>query len=120
MFEFSDPAFVDFVQRNRIQVVQFFPALPMDGHEVCLFELLQMLCNRLARHVHVFAEGGERLTVILMQNVQQSSTPRVCQCFKDFVDIQWLCCSSVCGNNMQVNTCMSSADFRVRLEAWRI
>lgn len=110
MFEFSDPAFVDFVQRHRIQVVQFFPTLPMHGNEVRLFELLQMLGNRLACHIHVLAEGGECLAVILMQYIQQASASRIGQCFKYFVDIQWLCRCRVCGNNMQVNTCMSSAD----------
>lgn len=57
MFEFPDPAFVDFVQRNRIQVVQFFAALPNNGDKIGGFELLQVLGNGLTRHVHVLAKS---------------------------------------------------------------
>ena len=88
MFEFSDPALVDLVQRNRVEVVQFFPALPNDGDQVGLFELLQVLCYGLACHVHLLAERAQCLTIIALQQVKQMPATGVGQCFKYFVDVQ--------------------------------
>ncbi len=89
MLEFSDPALVYFMQRNRIEVVQFFPALPNDGDEVGCFELLQVLRNRLASHLHVFAQCGQGLAVLLVQHIKQTPAAGISQRFKYFVDVQW-------------------------------
>ena len=87
MLELFDPALVDLVQWHRVQVVELFSTSPNDGDEVCLLELLQVLCHGLACHVHVLAERDQRLAVFPIQQVEQTPAGRVGQRFEDFVDV---------------------------------
>lgn len=86
--EFRDPACVNFVQRHGVQVMQLFPTVPNDGHQVCLLQLLQVLSYGLACHVHVFTQRGQCLAALPMQQVRQTPAARVGKRFENFVDVQ--------------------------------
>lgn len=86
--EFRDPACVNFVQRQGVQVMQLFPTVPNDGHQVCLLQLLQVLSYGLACHVHVFTQRGQCLAALPMQQVRQTPAARVGKRFENFVDVQ--------------------------------
>ena len=79
--EFSYPPLLDLVQRHRVQAVQLFPTLPYDRDKVCVFELLQVLCHRLACHVHMRAECRQRLAFVTVQLVKQTPAAWVSQRF---------------------------------------
>ena len=49
---------MDLVQRDWVQVVKLFRAMPNGGDEVCLLEELQMLRHRLPCHV-ISAQSAE-------------------------------------------------------------
>ena len=87
-FEFFDPAFLNLKQRHRVQVMELFPALPNHCNQIGRFQLLQVLCNGLPGHVHVLAECRQCLAVVGVQLVKQASSPRICQRFEYFVDVQ--------------------------------
>src|SRR5580704_154761 len=74
--EFADPAFGDLVDRNRIDKVQLFSALPLPGHEIGLLEYRQMLRDRLAGHAQPLAQLAQRLAIPAVQPIQQ--LPTIC------------------------------------------
>jgi len=86
--EFFDPAHVDFMQGNGVEVVELFPAVPDDRNEVRILEQLQMLGHGLPRHVHVLAECRDRLAVLAMQLVEKAPAGRVGQCLEYLVDVR--------------------------------
>ena len=94
MLELPDPAHVNLVQRHGVEVVQFFAALPHDGDEVGLLELLQVLRHGLAGHVHVLAERTQCLPVVGVQQIEQAPAGRVGERLANLVDVQWLRFSS--------------------------
>ena len=77
--EFPDPAFGDLVDRNGIDEVQLFPALPLPGDESSLLENREMLGDGLARHVQPRAKLAERLAVLPVQSIQQLPAAWICQ-----------------------------------------
>jgi len=85
---FADPPLVNFVQRNGIQVMEFFTPAPDRGHEVGGFQQEEMLGNGLPRHVEIFAKIAQRSPVVLVQNIQQLATAGIRQCFKHLVHAQ--------------------------------
>lgn len=93
-FEFVDPEFLYLKERNGVEVVELLPPLPDDGDQIGGFELLQVLGDGLAGHVHVLAQCRERLAVVGVQLVQQAPSPGVSQCLEYFVDVQvvFRCC----------------------------
>ena len=103
MFERLNPAILNPLQRNGIQVMQFAPPLPDGADEIGRLEHAEMLAHRLARHLEVFAELSQRLTVVLPQSVQQQAAARVGKRLEDPVHL-------VVGHPtiMQVFTCISS------------
>src|SRR5438128_7344629 len=70
--KFADPAVVDLVNWDRIQVMQFFAAAPDDGYEIRLLQKQQMFRNGLSRHGKVAAKLAERLTVLSEQNIEKA------------------------------------------------
>ena len=86
--ELADPALVDFVQGYGVQVMELFTTLPDDGDEVCVLELLQVLRHRLASHVHVPTECRERLAILPMKQVEETSAGRVSERLEDLVEVQ--------------------------------
>ena len=70
-----------------IQIVKLLAAVADDGDEICVFELLEMLRHRLPSHVHVTAQGRQRLPVLLVKKIEQTSAGWIRQRFEDFVDV---------------------------------
>ena len=94
--ELVNPAILNLIERDWIQVVQLLPAAPDDGDEIGVREQLQVLRHGLARHVHVLAQRGQRLAVIPMQLVEQTPARRIGQGFEDFVEIALHGVSIIC------------------------
>ena len=69
--ELADPALGNLVNRDRVEVMQFFAPAPHDGDEVGRLQQTQVLADGLARHREVLAQLAERLSVSRMQLVQQ-------------------------------------------------
>jgi hypothetical protein len=103
------------MQRHRVEVVELFASLPYDGDKIGSFELLQMLCYGLARHVHVLAKLRQGLAVVPVQLVEQTSAAGVGQRFEYFVDIQVRQCQlpirTSCGLGAPFP--VSSSDFKL-------
>lgn len=98
---FADPALVDFVDGDGVEVVKFFTAMPDSGDEVGVLEEVEVLGHGLAGHVEVLAEGGEGLAVVLMQQVEQLAAAGIGQGLENVVHDE--------SNNRQPNSCMSTA-----------
>jgi len=81
----ADPAFVDVVNGDRIEVVQLFAAVPDDGDEVGVLQQVQVLGHRLAGHVEVRAERGQRLPAALVEQVEQLAAAGIGQGFEHIV-----------------------------------
>ena len=79
IFECLDPAMLNLMQRNRIQVVQLAPPAPDGADEVGRLEHRQMLAHRLPRHLEVLAQLAECLAVVLSKPIQQQPAARVRQ-----------------------------------------
>ena len=65
LFEFSHPAFVDFVKRYRVDEMQLFPPTPDDGQQIGGLQYPEVLGGGLPGHVEAFAKLAERLPVLL-------------------------------------------------------
>ena len=72
---------------HSIQIVKLLAAVADDGDEICIFELLEMLRHRLPSHVHMTAQRRQRLPVLLVKKIEQTSTGGIRQRFEDFVDV---------------------------------
>lgn len=81
----ADPALVDFVDGDGVEVVELFAAVPDGGDEVGVLEEVQVLGHGLTGHVEVLAEGGEGLAVVLMQQVEQLAAAGIGQGFENGV-----------------------------------
>ena len=68
--ELADPAFVDFVNRHGIEVVQFLTALSHRDNQIGLFQQDKMLCDGLPCHVQVFAQRPQSLPVVGVKPVE--------------------------------------------------
>src|SRR4030095_6173483 len=90
-FVFSNPTFVDLMQRHRIEIMQLLAPTPYDRDEVCFLQQRQMLGHRLPCHVQVFAQFAQRLPILLAQLVEQLSATGVGQRFKDCIHQAALC-----------------------------
>ena len=73
-----------------VQIVELLAAVTDDGDEICLFELLEMLRHCLPSHVHVTAQRCQRLPVLLVKKIEQTSAGWISQRFEDFVDVHEL------------------------------
>src|SRR4030095_8971046 len=100
--EFSDPAFADLMDRNRIEIVQLLAAMPERGDEVGRFENPKVLCHRLPRHGEAVAEFIQRLSVFGVKPVEQRAPRRIGKRFEDLIHGV---------DNRQPKGCMSSARF---------
>jgi hypothetical protein len=78
----ANPALVDFVDRDGIEVVELFAAMPDGGDEVGLFEKVEVLGHSLAGHVEVRAQGGQRLPVVRVKHVEQLAAAGIGQSFE--------------------------------------
>ena len=70
MFELSNPAFVNVVNGNGIEVVELFASLPLDRNEIRIFQQTEMLRDGLARHAKLFAQFAESLAIPCMQAIE--------------------------------------------------
>ena len=81
----ADPALVNFVDGNGIEVVELFAAVPDHGEEVGVFEDFEVLGHGLARHVEVGAEVAERAPVGLVQLIEKLSAAGIGERFENFI-----------------------------------
>ena len=81
----ADPAFVDFVNRNGIEIVELFAPLPDDAEEVCTFENLEMFGYGLPGYFEMGAELGQRPPVDRMQRIEELAAAGVGQGFEHIV-----------------------------------
>ena len=81
----ADPALVDVVEGDGVEVVQLFAAVPDDGDEVGVLEQVEMLGHGLAGHVEVRAEAGQRLPAALVEQVEQLATAGIGERFENFI-----------------------------------
>lgn len=84
---FADPALVDFVDGDGVEVVQLLAAVPDDSDEVGALQQVQVLGHGLAGHVEVLAKGGQRLPVVLVEQVEQFAAAGIGQGFEYFVHV---------------------------------
>lgn len=116
MFELSNPAFVNIVNGNGIEVVELFASLPLDRDKIRVFEQAEMLCNGLARHTEFPAQFAESLAISCVQAIEQFPASRIGQSFEHLVDLlhrHMLAANgkrqaNTCTNNRQVFACLSS------------
>src|SRR5258708_810505 len=80
--KFPNPAFGDLADRNGIDEVQLFSAIPLPRDEIRLLENRQMLGDCLACHVQPAAKIAEGLAILPVQPIQQPPAARVCQSAK--------------------------------------
>jgi len=71
VLEFANPALVNLVDRNGIEVVELFTSLPLHGDEIGVFEQFEVLGDRLASHVQAGAEFGKRLSVLCVETIDK-------------------------------------------------
>jgi len=82
---FADPAFVNFVDRHGVQIVQLLAPLPDHGHQVGVFQQTQMLRHRLAGHVQLPAQFAERLPALTVQFIEQLAAALIRQGFEHVI-----------------------------------
>lgn len=67
----ADPALVDFMNRNRIQVVQFLAPAPYGDDQIRLLEQEKVLGYGLTTHVRLPAKLAQSLPVVGVEPVEQ-------------------------------------------------
>src|SRR5579883_3049569 len=87
LLELGDPALMDFLQRHRVEKVQLFPATPHGGDQIGGLQDVQVLCDSLAGHLHVFAELVQRAAVMRVQEVQKLSPARIGEGLEERVSV---------------------------------
>lgn len=68
----SDPAFVNFVDRQRIEIIPAFSTAPNDSHQIRLLQDLKMLHHRAAievREMRANRSGCERLVTQIVEDL---------------------------------------------------
>src|SRR5215470_19253667 len=103
--ELPDPAVVDLVNRNRVEVVELLAPAPRRRDEARVFEHVEVLRHGLPRHVHPVAELGQRETVAREHAIEQLPPPRIRERFEDLVHA-W---ARYASNDLHVNRDRSSA-----------
>src|SRR4051794_26994223 len=98
----AQPAVVDEPDRDGVEEVQLLAAAPASDYEVRLLEHLQVLHHAEARHRQPALERGERLAVLLEQEVEQRPPRRVRQRLEHLVHDQrigdhMVTCQTSCG-----------------------
>jgi len=79
LFEFADPALVNFLKRHRVEEVQLLAAAPVHDDEVCPFEQREVLGDALPRHGQMLAKLAQGLAVMGVQPVQELPAPWIGQ-----------------------------------------
>jgi hypothetical protein len=87
LLEFSDPAHIDFVDGDGVEIVQFLAASFRRGDQIGLLQQIEMLGHRLTAHVMALAEFRERLAVLPAQPVEQLTPAGIGKGFEHFVFI---------------------------------
>src|SRR5678815_3769269 len=72
-----DPPVVDQPDGDRVQEMQFLPALPARDYEPCVLEDSQVLHDAEARHLQLRLKLGQRAAVTLKEQVEQEATRRI-------------------------------------------
>ena len=81
---FADPPFVDALDRNGVEIVQFVPSNATHHHEMRLFEYPQVLHHPEPGHVReTCRQVRQRLSVVLEQRIQDDATTRIGKRLKD-------------------------------------
>src|SRR5580698_725573 len=80
--EFADPPLINFVERDRIEVMQFLAALPYRGDEIGFFKDDEMFGDGLTGHVEIFAEITESSAVVPVEDIEQLSPAGVSERFE--------------------------------------
>src|SRR6516164_457791 len=131
-FKFPYPAFADFMDRDRIEVVQLLPTPSHRGDKVGVLQDRQMLADRLARHVKARAEFVQRLAIVGTQPVEQFTPARIGQRLKNRVHPEkanmqlFGCSSSINCRSMQHLTCDAvhgptiCSNFSANMVAWQL
>ena len=83
LFELRDPALVDLVERDGVEVVELLPALLDRGHETRGLEDFEVLGDALAGDGQVLAQRAERLAVVGVEPVEQAPAGRVREGLED-------------------------------------
>lgn len=91
-FVLADPAFVYFVNRNGIQIVQLFASPPNGNDQIRLLKQSKVLGDGLARHVQVHAKLSQRLPVVCVEPVEQFPAGGIGQRFEHLVH-EWIICN---------------------------
>lgn len=81
----ADPAFVDFVNGDGIEVVQFFAAVPDGRDKIGALEQVEVLGYGLTCHVEVRAQVGQRLPAALVEHIEQFAAAGIGQGFKHVI-----------------------------------
>jgi hypothetical protein len=80
--KFADPALVNLMERDGIEVMQFLATMPDSGDEVGLFKDHEVLGDGLAGHVEVFAEIAESAAIVPVEDIEQLSPTGVGERFE--------------------------------------
>jgi hypothetical protein len=94
---FVDPALGDLPERDRIKIMELLPASPKRNDEVRFGQEGKMFGYGLAGHIEVLAKFTQRLAIVAMQPIEERSSARIGQSFKDVVHSE---------NIMQSKGCM--------------
>ena len=85
LFELGDPPFIDFLERNWIEEVEFLPAIPHRGDQVRSHQQVKVLRYTLPCHIQVFAQLIERAAIVFMQQIQQLAPAGVGQSLEEHI-----------------------------------
>ena len=97
---FCDPAFVYFMDGDRVEIVELLTPSSHRGNQVGVFKPREVLCHRLAGHIQVRTKLSERPASVRAQGIQQASPGRVSKSLEYLINIH--------GNQfMQQHACMS-------------
>jgi len=97
---FCDPAFVYFMDGDRVEIMKLLTPSSYRGNQVGVFKPRQMLSNRLTGHIQARTELSECLAVLRAQGIQQAPPGRVSESLEHTIDIHRSLFT-------QENTCMS-------------
>ena len=82
-FELSNPAHVNAVDGDGVQIVKFFPALFVRDDQVRFFKNAQMFRHRLTAHFMPFAQLAKGESVFDAQDIQQFPAAGIGQCLEN-------------------------------------
>jgi hypothetical protein len=82
-----DPTHVDFVDGDRVEVMQFLAPLFHRNDQIGFFQQNEVLGHRLTTHVMVLAEFAERQARLLAQSVEQLPAAGIGEGLEHFVFI---------------------------------